>query len=549
MRPVQDHPVQDAPPFDPDDPGYGALTLANAVAPTIITSWPSDWAGRPAEEAAQIIADVPDIFLQGKKRELIWVDDRPGVRAHVEPVTIDHLRALFARERVQFRERKTQDRAPACEAPRTLLASVISLRPAKSWKFLKGIAPSPYILADGEIIGSRGWTDRTELWLSGHSVVDLSRSRVPLHAKGFTREQAREALLAVLTPLAEVPWSDPLLDPVVWLAYLLTLSCRPAMDFAPLFLFEASLSGSGKDFIIKCAELGVLGDTSCRVTLTGGKDAQRDDENRIATPIAEGEVNFVLADLKDLGNPLLLNLLTEGPKASVRRLGVQQSIPVPYCITIAGTGNNIAINVPDIVRRTIHCRLEPATEDPEAGKFSQTQTQILAEFLNDRATILAVCFNVLRGWIHAADKSTRVECTGFNIWGEMVASALTWAGFANVLDTQPRMKLSVPQEERDSVRALLMAWWPVRESHGTTVAQIEMIRCQAFLTPEEAAFMDAINALGDDKPLPKKALTAKLKTFRGKTCRLTDGTRTFTVRFQPKEDKHGIWAFSLVPIR
>lgn len=349
-----------------------------------------------------------------------------------------------------------------------------------------------------------------------------------LLAKGYSSaDTGRKALDRLLEYLGEFPWANKDLDPAVWLAYLLTLITRPAYDHAPLFLFEASRPRSGKDLLFKLAETVAHGRAAHRLTLA---DNPEENEKRIATGLLAGHTTLIFGDVKQLGSPLLLSLITEGHNVVVRLLGSNTAIPVPKTLTLGANANNVTLNVPDLVPRTIHLRLDPPTDSPESTPHTLDQGELLDLFAERRPLYLAALFNALRGFLYRRkDPETEprgVSCGSFPQWARLVRDCLLWYGFPDVLESQTRLKQSVPVGEQGAMSALFGAWFALVRDQEITPSRILQMAAVTEMTqeregggyetvadPRRLALAAAIEGLFDGKPSPRK-FSSKLTAQR-----------------------------------
>lgn len=504
----------------------------------VIRGSSADWHRGCADEACGYLAEVPEVFLD-RERSMMWVDDAPRSAPSIRYVTPATVPDLLGRANVACQVlvagpvgedgRKTFKWKYA-PIPPVLCQTVVSRRPKKvSWQRFEGFASGPYLLPSGEVIAAQGFAPERGLWLPhlGHVEIPTSGKGMLL-ARGYaSMEKGREALDRILAPLSEFPWANKDLDPAVWLSYLLTLITRPAYDHAPLFLFEASRPRSGKDLLFKAAETVAHGRAAHRLTLA---DNPEENEKRIATGLLAGHTTMIFGDVKHLGSPLLLNLITEGHNVVVRLLGTNTAIPVPKTLTLGANANNVTLNVPDLVPRTMHLRLDPPTDSPESTPHALDQNQLLELFAERRPLYLAALFNALRGFLNRRkDPETDprgISCGSFPAWARLVRDCLLWYGFPDVLESQARLKQSVPVGEQGAMGALFAAWFALVRDQEVTPGRLLQLAATTEVTQERddggyetvadarrIALAQAIEALFDGKPSARK-FSAKLTAQR-----------------------------------
>lgn len=509
----------------------------------VIRGSSADWHRTSADIACGYLAELPELFLD-RVREMMWVDDAPNSSPSIRYVIPSTVPDLLGRADVACQHLVSNGtgedgvkrfRWQYTPIPPVLCQTVVSRRPKSvQWNRFEGFASGPYLLSSGEVISMQGFSPERGLWLPhiGHVTLPTTGKGMLLQRGYTTRDKGSEALARILKELSEFPWADPNLDPAVWLAYLLTLITRPSYDHAPLFLFEASRPRSGKDLLFKLAETIAHGRSAHRITLA---DNPEENEKRIATGLLAGHTTLIFGDVKHLGSPLLLSLITEGHNVVVRLLGTNTSIPVPKTLTLGANANNVTLNVPDLVPRTIHLRLDPPTDSPESTPHTLDQHELLTLFAEKRPLYLAALFNALRGFIHYRRSTNAlfqgVSCGSFPQWAALVRDCLLYYGFTDVLKSQARLKQSVPVGEQGAMHSLFNAWFRLLRENATTSGNLIQMAAHTTLQtdggyetttdPDRVALSHALANLFDAKPTAK-ALTKKLHAQRDWTGMVGD---------------------------
>lgn len=489
----------------------------------------STWHRETADRACEIIAEVEGVHLDAKGT-LILVEDRAGVTPRIREVGPPQIPDLLGRANVVICD--AVKRKPL-DAPDVLRQTMISRRfPGAPWRRFDGFANGPYILPDGEIVQAQGYSPERRLWLpySGHVEI-ATKGRGSVRPHGFaSHDEGATALRWVLSEMAEFPWADPALDPAVWLAYLMTLIVRPACPTVPMFLAEASIRRSGKDLLLKCAEVTAYNRFSKRIDSKSGDETEL--SKTIGAAFLEGHTSLVFGDVKSIGNGLILGLITEPEEQTIRVLGESASVPPPKTLTLAATANNVKFPLPDLIPRTVAVRLSPKTPNPEYVPHRKNQDQLLGWFRAHRAPIIAAVMNAVRGYIHRRKdpetEPTGIPCETFPTWASIVRDPLMYYGFADVLESQQRLAAQVPVGDEDEMRALFAAWWTLlRDQAGITSARLlqmaaspdtghtdEEGRYSARPDPDRQRLADALGAIFGGAKVNAKTLTEKLQNFR-----------------------------------
>lgn len=510
------------------------------------------WHRSTADEACRLIASVPEVMLD-RRNNLILVDDRLGGTPKIVPVDSSMVPDLLGRANVVVRQPLAKGGTRPVAVPGVLCQTVVSRRTKSApWQSFEGFASGPYLLNTGEIVQTHGFAPARGLWLPHVGVCPLrSTGAGAVLDKGFDRTQARKVLDWILKELEEFPWADSKLDPAVWLGYVMTLITRPAYDSSPLFLFEASRPRSGKDLLLKCAEIVAHGRQAGRVTLIDNND---ENEKRIGMMLLDGHTTIIFGDVKQLGSPLILSIITEGPEVGVRALGGLQRIPVPKTLTLGATANNISLPTSDLLPRTISLRLDPPTDRPELTPHSRDQDALLKWFRTHRSAILAGLFNVLRGYIHRTPDPELdphgMPCGSFPAWARMVRDPLLWCDLPDLLETQDRLRAQTPVADDAALDALIAAWWDCVQQQEMTAGRLLQLAStadridgdgQAYTDRNAERLAFALKEL-DDR-LTAKGLGKRLAAARDRVVTLAHGR----VKLQQKP-AHGQNVYTLIRI-
>lgn len=501
----------------------------------IILGHPARWRHEPAAEAFDVLRKAKNVF-RTQESELVWVFTHPGTPTRFRALDPDTLAGVYVDLGVVFR-RMTKDSSVEVPAPNALLKRVLTGCFPVQLPILGGIATGPYMVASGDVISEAGYSTESRLWLASSGVVPFKTGKgaAALRSHGFTQEEAAAGLAIIRADLDEFPYAtrekdDPLygLDESVAFAYGLTLLARPSCATVPFFLVDAPHSGSGKDLILKCFEVLAHGRYARRITLIG-KD--HEDRQEIASALATGSSHVVLSDLRSqtANNKTLISLLTEGPQYGIRKLGKNdEGILIPANLVFAATGHNVQFAEPDMYRRTLQCRLNPAIPNPEdRPKTRRNQDQLLAHFAASRPRYLAILFNVLRGYLHWLKSNPApklIPCDSFPAWGDLVPAALVWAGMADPMASLARMRAKGKTANGNAaIEQLIQAWW---RRFGTMDLKCKTLYAAHDADPaqegqEVANLRDALRNL-QDKPLTERALGVIVTPHDEETFTVTD---------------------------
>src|SRR5262249_4042886 len=99
--------------------------------------------------------------------------------------------------------------------------------------------------------------------------------------------------------------------------------------------------------------------------------------------------------------------------------------------TVFLNGNNVRV-AGDLVLRTLECRLDAKSEEPETRVFAFDP---MATVRKDRGTYLGAIFTIVRAFLaDNASKSTPEgmhSVAGFEAWSRLIQQSLMWLGMAD----------------------------------------------------------------------------------------------------------------------
>jgi putative DNA primase/helicase len=125
---------------------------------------------------------------------------------------------------------------------------------------------------------------------------------------------------------------------------------------------------------------------------------------------------------------------------------------VQNSFTVFGNGNNIRI-VGDQIRRTLRCRLDPNTENPEYRIFN---TNPIAAVQADRGRYVAAILTIAKAYIAAGKPGRLPPLSSYDAWSDLVRSAIVWLGCADPVGTMATAAANDPQRQN---RAAVFAAW------------------------------------------------------------------------------------------
>lgn len=372
---------------------------------------------------------------------------------------------------------------------------------------LAGIAQWPVMRPDGSILSDPGYDWRTSLLCD--STVKIAVPDRP------TNEDARLALESLHDLFGDFPFAKPVYRTAA-IAPLLTLLARAAIDGpTPMFVIDANERGSGKT--LKADVTGMI--------VTGRSVPRR------SSPQEEDEWRKALLGIAIAGDPLILldnvtrmlrsaslDAVLTGTSYRDRVLGKNEELTLPWRTVMIATTNNATLSA-DLVRRTVHIRLDSKVERPEQ-RTDFRYPNLLAHARDHRARYLSDGLTILRAYDVAGRPAVEMRPMGsYEAWSSVVRASLIWAGEPDVALTQDFLR-ETADTEHETTGALMMAWHGCYAERAKTVRQVlDDVGDPDDRDPRVQALRDAIATLCDVEAgrLPtSRKLSFALRKLRGR---------------------------------
>jgi hypothetical protein len=347
---------------------------------------------------------------------------------------------------------------------------------------LYGISRWPIFRFDGTLCTTPGYDSRTGLVYEPTCDV-----RVP---DSPSKDDARHAIETLLDLLVDFPFVDKRVHETAWLATLLSIVGRAAIEGpVPLLLIDASDKGSGKTLLADLLAVIVLGKAAPRRT----KPESPEEWKKAMLSLALAALPLVLIDnvTGTLQSDALDAVLT-GTEFQERALGGNEESTQRFHSVFVVTANNALISE-DLVRRSLQVRLEPGVERPEQ-RTNFRHPELLRHALAHRAELLSAVLTVLRAYFVAGCPMVTMRPMGsYEEWSRVVRGALIWAGQPDVAVTQDDLRDSA-NEERIDASTLLRAWYAYLGAAPTVLSDLleDLARVGFPPHPQMEAFRRAI---------------------------------------------------------
>jgi hypothetical protein len=356
-------------------------------------------------------------------------------------------------------------------APPTWVGDMLADRGQWRLPVLDGIVSSPVFRGDGSILDTPGYDART------HLLYDPMGVTFPPVPTNPTIDDARRAVAALVEPYAEFRFADPATDLAATVAIVLSLVGRGAIaGCVPMFLVDASTSGSGKGLLVDVSTMIATGREWAKRPPTNNEEEMRKRLGAIA--MASPAVEIIDNVRGVFASPSFEALVTSGMFGD-RVLGMSSLADAVIRTVFLMTGNNAQLNV-DMVRRTVPIRIDPGVEDPAGRTFERAN---LRAWVRDaRPRLVSAALTILRAYVEAGMPAHGNSPMGsYEGWDALVRGAIIWSMDVDPLGGVARLRED-GSPERDELVNLLTAWHGAFGERPTTAKEaVTLSRAHAAL--------------------------------------------------------------------
>ena len=288
---------------------------------------------------------------------------------------------------------------------------------------LWSVVESPFFRPDHTIWQTAGYDEGTGYLYRPNAVF-------PLVPENPSQGDAKNCLTSLRHVFCDFPYVSDAAS-IVPIACLLTILARAAIDGnVPIFLFEASVRGSGKTKQGDAVHVIATGRLPPHSTFPADEAEQR--KELLAMALTAAPVAF-LDNIKGLFGGAPLEAAVTSGEMRQRILGRTELAVVPWLATIIGTGNNMT-PTEDILRRSLVSRVEPEVEDPTKGRTFQHHPLIPWVFA-ERERLIVAALTILRAYaVKGCPDAGTGKMESFDEWAALIPGAIVFAGGPNVLE-------------------------------------------------------------------------------------------------------------------
>lgn len=391
---------------------------------------------RVVDDAVSALATAREVYQ--RDGELVRVvhaaepDDKGGVSAgtpQIKPIELPTAREILTRVASWQRTRKNKDGTysdEACLPPDHAVSALLKRHEYPEMRPIIGVTEAPCLKPDGTLLLTPGYDVSTGL-------VYEPTCKVPLIKPEPTQDDAKAAYTQLNDIFQDFPFASDAYRGVP-IAAILTMLVRPSFRGAiPMIAIDASTRGSGKSLLSDVISIITTGRSAPKLTYPPDEEEL---EKTLSSCALFGSRLICLDNISGtLGAAPLDKVLTADDRVQLRVLGKSEVRDVAWRAMLMATGNNLIFGA-DTPRRTLRCRLEPATERPEE-RTGFKHLNLLAYVREFRGDFLHAALTILRAFVVAGRPQAQGFTWGsYQTWSEIVAAAIGFAGGPNILDAR-----------------------------------------------------------------------------------------------------------------
>jgi hypothetical protein len=288
-------------------------------------------------------------------------------------------------------------------------------------KQLKSIANLPFATPAGDLVTNAGYDVKTCIF------GEFASDEVTAIPAAPRKEDLIKALQAMWEPWAGYRFASGT-DRAAMLSAIFTAVCRPALNIAPAYFFDAPVQASGKT---KCAAAlaaltrGKRGGISPYVE---GAGVEAETVKKLVAMLLGGEAFWLIDNVVGTWkSPVIASLITEGT-LSERILGGNSWYRGEARLMVCATGNNASLDR-DLGRRFIRVRIDAGVETPQARNFAFDPVD---KALSMRMEIASAVLMVIQGFWVAQPASSGRGDAGFSEWNRVVRQCILWLASSGI---------------------------------------------------------------------------------------------------------------------
>ena len=510
---------------------------------------------RITADAFKILAG--DLWLYRKGAAIVTptVDTKGGRQSKF--LALVQVLPAFIRSRIMQRCRPVRERTSKggevfrvpCGYPEFLSKAIEStahnaeLNPLPS---ITGILQGPVVNERGELINRNGYHMIGGLGFYQTGAIE----GLTLPEKTILKDEAADALERVLDLLTDFGFADSELDPLKWVAMVLTQLVRPIIDFCPLWIVTANTSRAGKTILIDALGLICHGQRPARTGFPQNPDRRDEELGKILSGFAfEGRSLLTFDNITD-GTQVKSDELCRNTTSEMiqnRQLHGHNQLGGMNVGMYILNGNNIS-PASDIIGRTVLIQVK--CNDPNPGlrnsKVAFKHGALDTHIEKNRIAILRDCLTIVAAYIQNGRPETPGKSlAGFDAWTDLVCGSIRWAsGLDPIHRTNEETRKF--DEQSNALGSLVTNWI---EKFGDIGMKARNVFKKIMVDePDDATsgLAEALAVLHGGTIKNEQNVSTTLRKFRDKKI-LANGEPDFVYTILANEDrKNGGFTFQIV---
>lgn len=306
----------------------------------------------------------------------------------------------------------------------------------RSFRELRGVAPSPIVRADNTIAYTDGYDPVSKV------LLDLNGLSIDIPEAPSKDEVAEAVRLLIDEWLGDFPFASEA-DKANALAFVLTYPLRELVSNVPLAVISAKSMGTGKSKL-----LGLVVRLFTRATPEWDSLPESEEETRkqITTLLTKAAPFLAFDECPKIGGKSLNRLLT-AQTWSDRLLGGNERVALPNRSVMAATGNNVQV-LGDTGRRYYPIELCYDGASPENRPESDFRHPDVEAWTDEnRGELLTAVFTLIRAWQVAGRPKRATSFGSFERWESVVGGVLYNAGVEGFLENLSDHRKSADYDE------------------------------------------------------------------------------------------------------
>lgn len=293
---------------------------------------------------------------------------------------------------------------------------------------ITGILQGPVINENGELVNRNGYHMIGGLGFYQTGAIE----GLTLPEKPIRKEESEDALERVLDILTDFGFADFELDPLKWVAMVLTQLVRPIIDFCPLWIVTANTSRAGKTILVDALGLICHGMRPARTGFPQNPDRRDEELGKILSGFAfEGRSLLTFDNLTD-GTQVKSDELCRNTTSEMiqnRQLHGHNQLGGMNVGQYILNGNNIS-PASDTIGRTVLIRVKCDDANPglRNSKIAFKHGALDKHIEKNRVAILRDFLTIAAAYIQNGRPETPGKSiAGFDAWTDLVCGSIRWA--------------------------------------------------------------------------------------------------------------------------